>query len=162
MINALRRASSRRAARWHHLIPPSAILVIYAIIVEQDVGKLLLAGFIPGAVSALIYAHLDCRSSRWSSQKSARLWAVLHGAERFASLPAGLADCLFVVFIIIFFVYNPLPEWVYIGPYQLGGDAWGTPTEGGALGGICRVLHGRLQRHALGPAQGRIAGKQPS
>ena len=36
------------------LIPPSAILVIYAIIVEQDVGLLLLAGFLPGAVSALI------------------------------------------------------------------------------------------------------------
>ncbi|MDG1008479.1 MAG: TRAP transporter large permease subunit, partial [Amylibacter sp.] len=33
------------------LIPPSAILVIYAIIVEQDVGKLLLAGFIPGLFS---------------------------------------------------------------------------------------------------------------
>ena len=31
------------------LIPPSAILVIYAIIVEQDVGALLLAGFVPGA-----------------------------------------------------------------------------------------------------------------
>lgn len=40
------------------LIPPSAILVIYAIIVEQDVGKLLLAGFIPGAFSAIIYATL--------------------------------------------------------------------------------------------------------
>ena len=41
------------------LIPPSAILVIYAIIVEQDVGKLLLAGFIPGAFSALVvYAAL--------------------------------------------------------------------------------------------------------
>ena len=40
------------------LIPPSAILVIYAIIVEQDVGKLLLAGFIPGAFSAVIYAIL--------------------------------------------------------------------------------------------------------
>ncbi|MEO1154806.1 MAG: TRAP transporter large permease subunit, partial [Pseudomonadota bacterium] len=37
------------------LIPPSAILVIYAIIVEQSVGKLLLAGFLPGMVSALIY-----------------------------------------------------------------------------------------------------------
>ena len=34
------------------LIPPSAILVIYAIIVEQDVGKLLLAGFIPGMFSS--------------------------------------------------------------------------------------------------------------
>src|SRR5690606_22920632 len=32
------------------LIPPSAILVIYAIIVEESVGKLLLAGFIPGIV----------------------------------------------------------------------------------------------------------------
>lgn len=40
------------------LIPPSAILVIYAIIVEQSVGQLLLAGFIPGAVSALIYGGL--------------------------------------------------------------------------------------------------------
>jgi TRAP-type uncharacterized transport system fused permease subunit len=40
------------------LIPPSAILVIYAIIVEQDVGKLLLAGFIPGVFSAIVYAIL--------------------------------------------------------------------------------------------------------
>ncbi|MEE8454168.1 MAG: TRAP transporter large permease subunit, partial [Limibaculum sp.] len=33
------------------LIPPSAILVIYAIIVEESVGKLLLAGFLPGIFS---------------------------------------------------------------------------------------------------------------
>ena len=72
------------------LIPPSAILVIYAIIVEQDVGKLLLAGFIPGAFSAMpIFA---------------------------------------VVIIIIFFVYNPF------------GDAWGTPTEGGAVGAFIVFL----------------------
>ncbi|RKT27700.1 tripartite ATP-independent transporter DctM subunit [Roseovarius halotolerans] len=38
------------------LIPPSAILVIYAIIVEQSVGRLLLAGFIPGVLTALLYA----------------------------------------------------------------------------------------------------------
>jgi C4-dicarboxylate transporter DctM subunit len=37
------------------LIPPSGILVIYAIIVEESVGRLLLAGFIPGILSALIY-----------------------------------------------------------------------------------------------------------
>ncbi len=34
--------------------PPSAILVIYAIIVEQDVCMLLMAGFLPGAVSTII------------------------------------------------------------------------------------------------------------
>ena len=40
------------------LIPPSAILVIYAIIVEESVGALIIAGFIPGIVSAIIYAML--------------------------------------------------------------------------------------------------------
>ena len=40
------------------LIPPSAILVIYALIVEQNVGMLLLAGFIPGAFSAVVYGGL--------------------------------------------------------------------------------------------------------
>ena len=40
------------------LIPPSAIIVIYAIIVEESVGKLLLAGFLPGIVSAMIYAGI--------------------------------------------------------------------------------------------------------
>ncbi|MDV7143914.1 TRAP transporter large permease [Tropicimonas sp. TH_r6] len=103
------------------LIPPSAILVIYAIIVEQDVGALLLAGFIPGAFSALIYGGLVVGM--------ALIWKKLGPPvtgftwrERFESLPAA-APILAVVIIILFFVYNPF-----------GGDAWGTPTEGGALG----------------------------
>ena len=103
------------------LIPPSAILVIYAIIVEQDVGKLLLAGFIPGAVSALIYGALIVGLAltipNFGPSVSGYTWA-----ERFKSLPPA-APIAFVVFIIIFFIYNPF-----------GGDAWGTPTEGGALG----------------------------
>lgn len=109
------------------MIPPSAILVIYAIIVEQDVGKLLLAGFIPGAFSALVYAILivgiavifknvgpPVRGFTW--------------AQRFVSLPPAL-PIVFVIVIIIFFVYNPF-----------GGDAWGTPTEGGALGAFVVFL----------------------
>ena len=109
------------------LIPPSAILVIYAIIVEQDVGKLLLAGFIPGAFSALVYAGLiigmavvfknigpPVRGFTWR--------------ERFASLPPAL-PIVFVVVTIICFVYNPF-----------GGDAWGTPTEGGAIGAFVVFL----------------------
>jgi len=38
------------------LIPPSALIVVYAVIVEQSIGSLLIAGIIPGIVSALIYA----------------------------------------------------------------------------------------------------------
>lgn len=37
------------------LIPPSALLVLYAIIVEESVGKLLIAGIVPGAISAAGY-----------------------------------------------------------------------------------------------------------
>ncbi|NCO21535.1 MAG: TRAP transporter large permease subunit, partial [Rhodobacterales bacterium] len=48
--------------------------------------------------------------------------------QRFASLPPAL-PILFVVVIIIFFIYNPF-----------GGDAWGTPTEGGALGAFVVFL----------------------
>ncbi len=103
------------------LIPPSAILVIYAIIVEQDVGKLLLAGFLPGMFSALIYGVLIVGMAltirNFGPPVSGFSWG-----ERLKSLPPAL-PIVFVVVIIIFFIYNPL-----------GGDAWGTPTEGGALG----------------------------
>ena len=109
------------------LIPPSAILVIYAIIVEQDVGKLLLAGFIPGAFSALIYGLLIIGMAMtikgFGPPVTGFTWR-----ERFASLPPAL-PILFVVATIILFVYNPF-----------GGDAWGTPTEGGAIGAFVVFL----------------------
>ena len=37
------------------LIPPSGLMIIYGIITEQSIGKLLIAGFVPGVISALIY-----------------------------------------------------------------------------------------------------------
>jgi len=103
------------------LIPPSALLVIYAIIVEQDVGKLLLAGFIPGVFSAFVYGSLIIGLALvikgFGPPVGGFSWR-----ERFVSLPPAL-PIVFVVVTIIFFVYNPF-----------GGDAWGTPTEGGAIG----------------------------
>jgi len=109
------------------LIPPSAILVIYAIIVEQDVGKLLLAGFIPGIFSACVYAllivGLALALPRFGPPVRGFSWG-----QRFRALPPAL-PIVFVVWIIIFFVYNPF-----------GGDAWGTPTEGGAIGAFVVFL----------------------
>ena len=37
------------------LIPPSGVLVIYGIITEQSIGRLLMAGFLPGLISAAIF-----------------------------------------------------------------------------------------------------------
>ncbi|MDV4143493.1 TRAP transporter large permease [Shimia sp. FJ5] len=103
------------------LIPPSAILVIYAIIVEQDVGKLLLAGFVPGAFSAVVYGTLIVGIALIFKNVGPPVTGFTW-RERFAALPPAL-PILAVVIIIIFFVYNPFGE-----------KAWGTPTEGGAIG----------------------------
>ncbi len=117
------------------LIPPSAILVIYAIIVEQNVGKLLLAGFVPGAFSALIYGILIVGiaivfKSVGPPVKGFTL------RKKLESLPGAL-PIVAVVVIIICFVYNPFGE-----------DAWGTPTEGGAIGAFivfCMALWKKMR-----------------
>ncbi|TCP59746.1 tripartite ATP-independent transporter DctM subunit [Rhodovulum bhavnagarense] len=109
------------------LIPPSAILVIYAIIVEQDVGKLLLAGFIPGVVSALIYAALIMGLALTIRGFGPPVRGFTWGQRLHALRPA--LPIVFVVMTIVLFVYNPF-----------GGDAWGTPTEGGAIGAFVVFL----------------------
>src|SRR6056297_200502 len=109
------------------LIPPSALLVIYAIIVEQDVGMLLLAGFVPGAFSAVIYGSIIVGLALIIKNFGPAVGGFTWG-ERFASLPPAL-PIVAVVVIIIFFVYNPF-----------GGDSWGTPTEGGAIGAFIVFL----------------------
>ena len=108
------------------LIPPSAILVIYAIIVEQDVGMLLLAGFIPGAFSAIVYGVLIISIAVLFKNVGPPVGGFSWG-ERFTSLLPAM-PIVAVVVIIIFFVYNPF------------GDAWGTPTEGGAVGAFIVFL----------------------
>jgi tripartite ATP-independent transporter DctM subunit len=98
------------------LIPPSAILVIYAIIVEQSVGQLLLAGFIPGIVSAIIYAALILGQCKLRPRLGRPITGFTWG-QRFRSLP-GTSPILIVIAIIF-------------GAIYLG---WATPTEAGALG----------------------------
>ncbi len=115
------------------LIPPSAILVIYAIIVEQDVGKLLLAGFIPGAFSAVIYGLLIVGIAVIFKSVGPPVTG-FNWKQRFAALPGAL-PIVAVILIIICFVYNPF-----------GDKAWGTPTEGGAIGAFIvfcfALIHG--------------------
>jgi tripartite ATP-independent transporter DctM subunit len=117
------------------LIPPSAILVIYAIIVEQNVGKLLLAGFIPGAFSAIVYALLIVGMAVIFKSVGPPVTGFTW-KQRLESLPGAL-PIVAVILIIICFVYNPFGE-----------DAWGTPTEGGAIGAFivfCMALWRKMR-----------------
>lgn len=108
------------------LIPPSAILVIYAIIVEQDVGALLMAGFLPGAVSALIYGGLVILLAKTRKNFGPPITG-FSWKQRFQSLPGAL-PIFFVIAIIIICIYGGV----------------GTPTEAGALGAfviLCMALY---------------------
>jgi tripartite ATP-independent transporter DctM subunit len=98
------------------LIPPSAILVIYAIITESSVGQLLLAGFVPGLVSAFIYASL-ISGMAWFKPSLGPPVSGFTWKERFEALP-GSFPIFAVVGIIIICIYG----------------GYGTPTEAGALG----------------------------
>jgi tripartite ATP-independent transporter DctM subunit len=104
------------------LIPPSAILVIYAIIVEESVGELLLAGFLPGAVSALIYALIIIVWALYRPDDGPAVTGYTW-KERALSLP-GISPIFLVVAIIMSAIYN----------------GWATPTEAGALGAMVVFL----------------------
>jgi len=98
------------------LIPPSAILVIYAIIVEESVGRLLVAGFLPGIVSALIYVALIVIMAKLNPA----LGRPIRGftwTQRWKSVPGT-----FPIFAVVVIIFSAM----YFG--------WATPTEAGALG----------------------------
>ncbi|WP_420547005.1 TRAP transporter large permease [Curvivirga sp.] len=120
------------------LIPPSAILVIYAIIVEQSVGQLLLAGFLPGVVSALIYGGLVVFMAKTRKDLGPPVTGFTWG-ERFSSLP-GAMPIFAVVAIIIFCIYG----------------GWGTPTEAGALGAFVVLVMALFKGMKWGDLRGAL------
>jgi len=112
------------------LIPPSALLVIYGLLVEESIGDLLLAGFIPGAVSALGYVLVVLYQVWWNPSLGARATDT-NWSERIRSLP-GTIPIVGVITIILLGVYT----------------GWMTPTETGA-GGAMIVFVYALLRNSL-------------
>ncbi len=104
------------------LIPPSALLVIYAIIVEQSVGKLLIAGFVPGLISAIVYSIIVIVRCYFKPELGPPMGG-FSWRQRFESLP-GTAP----IFIVIALIFTAM----------LFG--WATPTEAGALGAFSTLL----------------------
>ena len=109
------------------LIPPSAILVIYGIITEVSVGKLLLAGFLPGLVSCLIYAALIIGMATLDPKLAPPVRGFTW-KQRFASLP-GTFPVALVIVIIIFSISSGVA----------------TPTEAGGLGAFVILIAAALK-----------------
>lgn len=104
------------------LIPPSVILVIYAILTEQNIAKLFAAAFIPGIIAALGYMVTIAIYVRIYPEQAGVKERVDLGA-RIKAL--GAVWPVLVVFgLVVGGIYN----------------GWFTPTEGAAVGAMGTAL----------------------
>jgi C4-dicarboxylate transporter DctM subunit len=117
------------------LIPPSVVLVIYAILAEQNIAKLFVAAFVPGIIAAIGYMiaiSIYVRLYPGSAGSSPRL----PYGERFRAL-VDVWPVLIVFFLVVFGIYF----------------GWFTPTEAAAIGaagtGLIAWLNGGLTRETL-------------
>lgn len=110
------------------LIPPSAALVVYGAIVDQSIGRLLLAGFIPGVFSAFLYAvFLFLRFS--ANPELGQSIKGVSWSERGASLLGTWPIVLVIGLILAGMSYG-----------------WATPTEAGAMGAAIVFTYALLRR----------------
>ena len=101
------------------LIPPSALIVVYGIIVEESIGKLLIAGFVPGVFSALVYTAIIVTMCLRNPEMGRPITGYT-GGQRLRSVPGTFPIVLVIVIIFTAMFYG-----------------WATPTEAGALGAFC-------------------------
>ncbi|KQW31308.1 C4-dicarboxylate ABC transporter permease [Rhizobium sp. Root274] len=117
------------------LIPPSVVLVIYAILAEQNIAKLFLAAFVPGIIAALSYLTVIAIYVRLRPESAGQA-ARIPWAKR---VPALIA--VWPVVAIFFLV---------VGGIYLG---WFTPTQAAAIGatgaGLVAFVNGGLDRRSL-------------
>jgi C4-dicarboxylate transporter DctM subunit len=114
------------------MLPPSTVLAVYGIITEQDIGKLFVAGILPGALAAVMYM----------------ITVTLIGIARPGFLPSGPKSSWSERIAAVRDVWATLLLFIFV----IGGLYGGlfTPTEAGGMGAggafIIGVLRGRLDR----------------
>ena len=110
------------------LIPPSVILVVYAITTEQNIAKLFMAALVPGLLAALFYCIVIAVMVRLRPEAGPALPRV-GWAERMRTV-VGVWPVLVIAVTVVGGIYG--------GVF--------TPTEGASVGCIAMLAVGLLQR----------------
>ena len=111
------------------LIPPSVIFIVYGILTEQSIGRLFMAGLLPGLILVLLFILAIVIWTRMRPELGPK-GPKVPLREKLASL-SGLIETL-LLFVLI-----------------MGGLFWGffTPTEAGAIGAFGTLLLGLAGRN---------------
>lgn len=104
------------------LIPPSVVLIIYGVLTETSIGRLFLAGIVPGLLVAFSFAATllgwSILNPRLGPKGEKSTWK-----QRFASLPS-------VIWVLVIFL-------LVVGGLMQG---FFTPTEAGSVGTFAVLL----------------------
>ncbi|MDM0018294.1 TRAP transporter large permease [Variovorax saccharolyticus] len=115
------------------ILPPSTVLAVYAILTQQDIGKLFMAGIVPGILAMTMYVLTIVVIVRlrpdWLPGGELKPWP-----ERVADLKNVWAPLVLFVFVI---------GGLYGGFF--------TPTEAGGVGASGAFILGVLRRKLDGP-----------
>lgn len=117
------------------LIPPSAMLIIYAIVTEQSVGHMFIAGIIPGILLSFAYAILIlvlayAAPAFVGGQDAADIAAEDWAHQTWWDLARKLIPVLVLVIVVLGGIYG--------GVF--------TPTEAGAAGSLAALVIAILRR----------------
>ncbi len=110
------------------LIPPSVILVIYGVMTESNIGKLFIAGILPGILGVLLYMAA-VRFTVWRKPESGPPGDRADWSQRFRALRSTWA----VIFLFILIIGG-----IYGGIF--------TPTEAAGVGATGAFLISFLRR----------------
>lgn len=111
------------------LIPPSTLLIFYGILTDQSIGKLYMAGIIPGICMALLFMLYIFVYSLMNPHIMPREQITYTWKERFLAL-RNITPMLILIVICL-------------GPIYLG---LATPNEAGAIGAIGALILGIAYR----------------
>lgn len=118
------------------LVPPSVVLVLYAMIARQPVGQLWLAGVFPGLMMAalfMIYIYVRCRIQPELGPALPQSERNISRAEKYSLLTAGLLPLGIFAIMMVPFV-----------------NGWTSLVESSAVGAtaafLAAVLKGRMNR----------------
>jgi tripartite ATP-independent transporter DctM subunit len=115
------------------ILPPSTVLAVYAILTQQDIGKLFMAGIVPGILAMTMYV----------------LTIVLIVKARPDWLPGGERRPWCERVLDLKNVWAPLVLFVFVIGGLYGG--FFTPTEAGGVGASGAFILGVLRRKLDGP-----------
>jgi len=126
------------AGTFASMIPPSTMMIVYALFTQQSIGKLFAAGILPGCMTAVVYAALIVIMVKRNP--------ALAPERRMAEAEEDEED----VQIVVSRGREALQMWpVFVAAFiVLGGlyTGWFTPTEAAAAGALVMLAFGWLSR----------------